>query len=343
VVVVIIRSIMKILFTSYVFAPSLGGIESVSSLLVLEFLKAGHEVKVVTKTRETDDVPRPYDLIRDPGPSELLKLTQWCDVFFQNNISLVLSWPLLFIRRPWIVAHHTWLNDSEKLFDFRPRLKRFLLRYATNASISKPIADALPVSSVIVGNPYAPEIFRQIPEVPRDRELLFLGRLVSDKGIDLILEALAELRRRGLTPRLSIIGFGPQLPLLKEMAEGLNVASQVEFIGPMKGDELAHAVNAHQIMIVPSYWSEPFGLVALEGIACGCAVIASHNGGLPEAVGPCGMTFQPGDSMALANAIQKGLTQPQFRENLQREAKAHLEKFNPAEVARRYLELFTQS
>jgi glycosyltransferase involved in cell wall biosynthesis len=334
---------MKILFTSYVYAPSLGGIESVSSLLVHEFLKAGHEVKVVTKTKETDDVPRPYDLIRNPSAPELLKLTKWCDIFFQNNISLTLSWPLLFIHRPWIVAHHTWLSNSVNWYDFRPHLKRFLLRYATNASISKPIADALPVPSVIVGNPYSPEIFRVISGIPRDRELIFLGRLVSDKGIDLIIKALAQLKERGLAPRLTIVGFGPQLPFLKELAGQLGVIAQIKFIGPMKGDELAHIVNGHQIMIVPSYWSEPFGLVALEGIACGCAVIASHNGGLPEAVGPCGMTFPPGDVTALADSIERGLTQPQFRENLQHDARDHLAKFEPSHVAQRYLELFAKN
>jgi glycogen(starch) synthase len=332
---------LKILVTSYVFAPSLGGIETVTALLIPEFIQAGHEVKLVTKTMETDDVSRPYEVVRKPGPAKMLELTRWCDVFFQNNISLELSWPLLFISRPWVIAHHTWIgHEAER--DWRPILKKFLLRFAANASISRPIADALPVSSVVLGNPYSPKTFRVIPGIKRDRELLFLGRLVSDKGIDLILKALVELRRRGLAPRLTIIGSGPSLDSLRSMAEEFQVAHQVEFVGPQKGEELARSVNAHQIMLVPSYWSEPFGLVALEGIACGCAVIVSHNGGLPEAVGPCGITFEPGNSMALADAIEKGLIQPHFREDLQKHAQAHLAPFAPSEVAGRYLLLFSQ-
>lgn len=331
---------MRILFTSYVFSPSLGGIETVSSLLAPEFVRAGHEVKLITKTQQADGVAWPFEVVRNPSNSELLKLTRWCDVFFQNNISLELAWPLFWISRPWVIAHHTWLNAEE---GWKIYLKRALLRFASHAAITQVVADALPVASTVVGNPYAPEIFRIWPGIKRERELVYLGRLVSDKGVDLLIEALAELRHRGLMPRLTIIGSGPYLATLQAKAKALQVANQIEFIGPRAGVELAQVLNAHQIMVVPSRWTEPFGLVALEGIACGCGLVASKNGGLPEAVGPCGLLFETGEVKSLAAMLETALSEPDWRSKMQAGAPNHLAKFAPAQVAARYLNLFQET
>ncbi len=331
---------MKILLTSYVFAPSIGGIETVSALLAPEFVRAGHEVKLVTKTATEDSVSRPYEVIRNPSPSRFMELTRWCDVFFQNNISLEMAWPLLFIRRPWVVSHHTWLDLAST---WKVQMKKRLLRFARHAAISRPIADSLSVPSTLVGNPYDPETFHLWPGIERDRELVYLGRLVSDKGIDLLVDALAELRQRGLTPRLSIIGAGPELYALRERAERLQVSSQIEFVGSKTGLELAKMLNAHLVMVIPSRWAEPFGVVALEGIACGCVIVASQNGGLLEAVGPCGRMVETGNLADLTHALQELLMRPQLHQELLREAPQHLAQFTPGHVASLYLNLFSEA
>ncbi len=137
---------MRILISSYVFAPSVGGIETVSSLLAPEFVKAGHEVIVVTKTRQDDELFRDFTVFREPSPAKLIELTRWCDVFFQSNISLRLAWPLLFIRRPWVIAQQTWLNRPDPWFYWHSFLKLFLLHFSTNIAISRALAESLPVS-----------------------------------------------------------------------------------------------------------------------------------------------------------------------------------------------------
>jgi glycogen(starch) synthase len=334
---------VKILLSSYVFSPSVGGIETVSELLAPEFVKAGHEVIVLTKTARADGISRPYEVVRDPGPTPLLELVRWCDVYFQNNISLFFAWPLLLVRKPWVIAHHTWLGETPQGRTWRASLKRFLLKHGTNATISHPVASDIPVPSTIVGNPYSKEVFKLRPEIPRDRELAYLGRLVSDKGVDTLIESLVELKARGLRPRLTIIGSGPEEPALRKLVKKRRLGDQVEFVGSRKPAEIALLLNAHQVLVVPSRWPEPFGIVALEGIASGCVIVASNAGGLPEAMGRCGLSYVLGDQAELTEAIHTVLTQPELRARLLQHAEKHLRQFDPCTVAAKYLSVFERA
>jgi glycosyltransferase involved in cell wall biosynthesis len=276
-------------------------------------------------------------------PGALIELVRWCDVYFQNNISLLFAWPLLLIRRPWVVAHHTWLRPDGRRPGLKARLKRALIASASNTTISSAVAADLPVPSTVVGNPYSKAFFKIHSGIARDRELVFLGRLVPDKGADLLIGALAELRKTGLQPKLTIIGSGSEEEALRRQVEKLELRSQVEFVGTKSPEETARLLNGHQILVVPSRWVEPFGLVALEGIACGCVVVAAHSGGLPEAVGPCGLFFPSGDRPALTETLHTLLTRPELVQKLRAEAEDHLRQFDAATVAARYLTIFKQA
>ena len=326
---------MKILLGSHHFFPSTGGIETVSNLLAREFVALGHEVRVVTQTPGNGDFP--FAVVRRPRPLELLRQVRWCDVFLQSNISLRTLWPLFLIRRPLLIAHHIWIRDSRGRSGWPERLKRFVLRFATSLAISEAIAKSLPVPSIRVGNPYDDHVFTAA-DMPRTRELIFVGRLVSDKGAALLLDALKLVKAR---PHLTIVGDGPERPALEKQASQLQ--SRVEFAGPQHGEQLADSLRQHQILVVPSLWQEPFGIVALEGIACGCVVIGSAGGGLAEAIGPCGVTFPNGDASALAEAITRLLNDPSERERLRQNSAAHLARFSPARVAALYLDALTKA
>jgi glycogen(starch) synthase len=334
---------MKILLSSYVFAPSIGGIETVSALIAPEFIKAGHEVVLITLTRKEDDVPRPYPVVRNPSPARLFQLVRWCDVYFQNNISLLLAWPLLLVRRPWVVAHHTWIRPFGERYSLRARLKTFLLRYSFNATISRAIADRIETPSTIVGNPYSDQVYRARPEIPREKELVYLGRLVSDKGVDTLIHALLQLRRWGLSPHLTIIGSGSEERALRQLARTLRVDHQIDFVGSKQPEEISKILNGHQILVVPSRMPEPFGIVVLEAIASGCVIVASRAGGLPDAAGKCGITYEISDLQALTNVLQFVLTQPVMRDDILQHADAHLENFRPSVVARKYLGVFEEA
>ena len=93
-------------------------------------------------------------------------------------------------------------------------------------------------------------------------------------------------------------------------------------------------------MVVPSRWQEPFGIVALEGIACGCVLVGSEGGGLKDAIGPCGMTFPNGSVDHLTQVLANLLSSPDQLQQYRKKANEHLLRHHPTEVAKAYLQVF---
>jgi glycogen(starch) synthase len=329
---------MRILLCSHWFSPSFGGVETISKILAEEFTRAGATVTVVTNTPgpEEDLV---YTVVRQPSHKTLRGLARDSDVILQNLISLRTLISLIPSRKPIVVTHQSWLRRTDGTRGLENYAKLLALRACHNVSISKAIAKSLPVDSVVIGNPFEAKAFEGRRDTPRDRDIVFLGRLVSDKGCDLLLQALAELKPKGLTPSLTVIGDGPEMSPLKALTVELRLTAQVEFLGAVQ-EGRGEIVARHRIMAVPSVWAEPFGVVALEGVASGCALVSSSQGGLPDAVGSCGLYFPNGNVKALALALEQVLTDPGLRTNLISAGPEHLEKFQPAFIAARYLELF---
>lgn len=334
---------MKIFIYSPLFYPSIGGIETVVSILAEEFVRLGHEVKLVSQVPATDAKEFPFAVIRQPGWQQLLSLTRWCDICFHCCVNLKGLWTLLIIRRPWVVTHQVWYYRLTKKMGWQDYLKRFLSRFSINIANSLAIGEHLKAPFTVIHNSYREDIFYEMPEIPRDTELVFLGRLVSDKGADLLLDALANLKLLGVTPKLTIIGGGPEEPQLRQQAKQLDIDTQVDFAGVKVDRELAQLLNAHKILVVPSVWQEPFGIVALEGIACGCVVIGSEGGGLKEAIGPCGVTFANGNDKALTQALFDLLTNPDKLSFYREKAQSHLSRHTKAAIAKAYLEVMERA
>src|SRR6266404_5827618 len=177
---------MKILMSSHYFLPSIGGLENVSAMLAEEFVRKGHEVRLVTQTTTNGTDRSSFQVFRRPSTSTLLALTHWSDIYLQNSVSLRTAWPLVFVRRPWVVAHQTWIPRSGP-GALHGRLKHFFLRFATSVSISHDVANHVARPSVVIPHPYDDGVFHEIPTVTRDKDLVFVGRLVSQKGTDLLL------------------------------------------------------------------------------------------------------------------------------------------------------------
>lgn len=331
---------MRILLCTHRFSPDLGGIETMSLLLARAFVARGHEVRVITASPSrspADD--HGLRVLRRPSFAALWGATAWCDVCFHNHISLGFAGPALLLSRPWVVATQTWIPRD----GWSQRAKRLLLRRARSVAISRAIADSLPVRSVVIPNCYDTDTFREpdaAAPAPAREGLIFVGRLVSDKGADLALHALARLAAEGLRPRLTLVGDGPERPALETLVRELGLAGQARFTGALTGSALAAEFSRHRVQLVPSRWAEPFGIVALEGAACGCVVVGSSAGGLADAIGPCGYTFPNGDAAALAalvSALLRGAAptpDPAAR-------RAHIARHSLDAVAGAYLRLLS--
>src|SRR5262249_53231668 len=190
---------MRILVHSRVY-PSIGGIETVTQLLAKEWTKAGEEVIVATDVFHTPKVSKtlPYSVYYRPGPLKWIALLRWCDVYLQFNVSLKALWPLLLINRPLVISHHGYYTVSrDGGRHWRERLKIRISSESANIFASSAIAREVNVQGVIIHNPYDDALFRKEGITSRDTELAFVGRLVSDKGVDCLLRALASLKKKG--------------------------------------------------------------------------------------------------------------------------------------------------
>lgn len=299
----------------------------------------GHEVTVVTQT--PDGSGDAFPIVRKPSASKLFGLVKWCDVFWHNNLSLRTVWPALFLRKTLVITHQGSYSRRPSGFDLALRLKHALVGRAKSVAISQFVASFFKPQPIVIPNPYDARVFTLAsPATERSGDLVFVGRLVSEKGLDILFESLGHLRSRGLNPRLMVVGSGPEEKSLQQVAERLGIHDQVTFAGAKRDAELSEILNRHKILVVPSRYDEPFGVVALEGIACGCVVVGSSGGGLPEAIGPCGITFPNGNVEALANALEQLLAAPDERKRLAANQSQHLAQFHPATIAASYLDLF---
>lgn len=327
---------MKILLSAYAFPPSLGGIEEVTEIVARELVALGHAVTVVTMTPSAAPDAYPFAVVRGPTPAALIGCVRWCDAYLQMHVSLRLAWPLLLIRRPWVVTIHAPITGATGKARIGEWIKRASLRFARVTVIAEAMKRGTPGNPVIVPNPYRSAIFRLSPDDNRPNDLIFVGRLVSVKGVALLLDALGLLRRRGIEPRLVIVGQGPEEAALRAQCGALQLDRQVSFAGVVRSEALAKLLNQSRIMVLPSFW-EGFPVVTLEGLACGCVLVASDVDGLPEAVGPCGLTFPKGNVAALAERLAEVLTDDGKRHRMRAHATEHLARHQPRAVAEAYL------
>lgn len=147
--------------------------------------------------------------------------------------------------------------------------------------------------------------------------ILFVGRLVQEKGLWYLLQALARLRAELPQAHLAVVGAGPESYALHGEVRRLGLETAVEFLGQLSPDAVARQREVAEVAVVPSIY-EPFGLVALEALAWGVPLVASDVGGLREFTEGVAVLVPPGDSAALAEALQRILSDSLLRQDLAR-------------------------
>jgi len=141
----------------------------------------------------------------------------------------------------------------------------------------------------------------------------YVGRLVTEKGLPILLQAAKRLDTEGVKFRLTFVGDGPERDNLERLARNLQFTNPVEFLGERRGDELAEALRSVRVVVMPSQWEETAGLAAIEQMMRGGVVIAADIGGLGEVVADAGLRFAPGDSEALSICLREVIENPARR------------------------------
>jgi len=171
-----------------------------------------------------------------------------------------------------------------------------------------------------------------------DDYALFFGRLVDEKGVDILVRAMASAR----DVKLKIVGSGPDEEKLLKLTMQLGLQN-VEFLGPKWGDELDSILSLARFVVVPSVWHENFPYVINQSFAFGKAVIGSDRGGIPELVshGVRGLIYPAHDESALAAAMTELWNDPEQAKQMGKAAKVFSDdEFNDERFYERLISVY---
>jgi glycosyltransferase involved in cell wall biosynthesis len=183
--------------------------------------------------------------------------------------------------------------------------------------------------------------------LPIDPVLLCVGRLVESKGFDEVLRAMPAILEEQPRTRLTVVGEGPQRPELEALCARMNLRSQTHFAGSLPRERVLAHIQAATLLVVPSQGgSEGLPIVALEAALMERPVIATRDGGLPEAVvdGRTGFLVESGDRSGLEQAILSLLRDPPLAARMGQAGRRHaLEHFDWNTQVERYMRLYDRT
>jgi glycosyltransferase involved in cell wall biosynthesis len=249
-------------------------------------------------------VPRDLTVIHEPNP-----------------VALVADW-LTRQRGPLVVWFHSEVLRPRWKYRliYRPFLRRVLARAArvivSSPNLADHAAELQPFRDKCVVVPFGIDRGRleATPTIAARAEalraadapphLLFVGRLVPYKGVDVLLRAMTQV-----TATAWIIGDGPLRQWLEAEAARLGVGDRLRFLGPLPDAEVVAHLHACDVFVLPSVThAETFGMVQLEAMACGRPVVSTRvRSGVPwvNRDGETGLVVEPGDAEALAGALNR--------------------------------------
>ena len=180
----------------------------------------------------------------------------------------------------------------------------------------------------------------------------YVGRLVEEKGVHILLRAVAglsgacaELSRSAW--RLRILGSGPQRSHLERLAGELGIADRVRFEAPIPSSQTPGYYNRLNALVLPSLtkpnWKEQFGRVLIEAMACGVPVVGSDSGEIPNVIGDAGLVFAEGDERALRARLSQLMADPALRDELARRGRERvLAHYTQAQVAAKTYQVYRE-
>jgi glycogen(starch) synthase len=325
---------LRVLFWTDWFLPSIGGVEVFSARLLPALARRGHEIVVVAGHHQAGlpdeidwdgvtvrrfpfhpllaagNVDRLAATLRDVAR---LKQDLQPDLVHLNTLGPSVLFHLETSRRrpaPVLLTMHSpVMGDALRLDTLYGRALRSANwvncnSNAVHADLCSCVPEFRERSSVTYYGMDAPALHPSVR--PREHPVVLgFGRLVRDKGFDLALRAFHVVAQRLPRVRLVLAGDGAARPELEQLAADLGLSDAVRFLGAVAPDQVPHLLDSASLVVVPSRWNEPFGLVALEAALMARPVVAARVGGLAEAVeeGKTGLLVDPEDFVSLADAM----------------------------------------
>lgn len=175
---------------------------------------------------------------------------------------------------------------------------------------------------------------RKLYARPDEKIVLFVGRLVREKGVWLIIDSFKELLNIVPEAKLIVVGKGPEEMYLRDYARRLGLEHKIYFTGFIADEIRNQLYQMCQVAVFPSLY-EPFGIVALEAMALGKPVIVSDTGGLGEVVehGYTGLKFPSGDKKALSRVLADVLLDYDLAQRLSRAGQEEVELYSWDKIA----------
>lgn len=348
---------MRVVLVTGIFPPDIGGPATHAADLREELTARGHRVTVLSLSDAASPLRSP-GIIRYPRawpwPVRLGAVASWLignrrhyEVIYATGMHAAAVVGGRAARRPVVlkvVGDPAWergrrlgltaegFNDFGSGREADPRLQamRFLrdwsLRRATALTVPSPyLAAALerwlggPVDATVVPN--GVRLPSSLPRRSRTRKALraiWVGRLVSHKRVDRIIEAVSRVG--GVS--LEVVGEGPERTRLEELARGLEVARRVTFRGDLPHDDVLRRMAAADVLLVASIY-EGLPHVVIESMACGTPVVAGDVGGTADVVrdGENGVLLAEATPHAIAGALERLAADPELRGELSRGAR----------------------
>jgi glycogen(starch) synthase len=328
------------------------------------------------------DASLPFRVVRRPSLSQLFRLLRESDVVHLAGPSLLPLLLARLVRKRIVVEHHgfqTVCPNGQMMH--RPTelpcpghfaagrhlecwrcnapdgwvqsLKMWLLTFPRQRLCRSANANITPTAwlSTILQLPRQTTIHHAVtppasfarPAASGKMTFAFVGRLVSTKGVGVLLDAAALLSREGRQFQLLIIGDGPERVRLEAKSRELQLESVVNFTGALKDKALDDALAGVAAIVLPSLGGEVFGLAAAENMARGRAMVVSGLGSLSEVVGDAGLKSNVGDAPDLARQLECLMDHPQQLQELASKASSRAASlFQPKRMIDQHLRIYRE-
>jgi glycosyltransferase involved in cell wall biosynthesis len=313
-----------------------------------------------TPAGSMNDSELPYRVVRKPGLMDFIREIRRADVVHLAGPTLAPLIIGYLLRKPTVIEHHGFqaicpngqlfyeptqmpcpghfmarnygqcVRCNSKLGRFTS-VKMWMLTFPRRWLSQRVTANIVPTSWLgsLLQLSRSETIHHGLPlrEFPPPRRItstklifVFVGRLVSTKGVRILIKAAGLLKAKHREFQVRIIGDGPEGPELETLVRDLGIRSYVQFLGYVPEERLEESLEDATAVVMPSLGGEVFGLVAAENMQRGRLVIASDIGALSEVLGDAGRMFATGDAEDLARCMEGIIVNPSLSEKIGQDA-----------------------